>query len=439
MFKKILPLNIIISLRMFGLFIVLPVLSVYALDMPNSSHTMVGIIIGGYAITQMLFQVPFGVVSDKIGRKKTIIVGLIIFAIGSLVAGFADNVYTLLIGRLLQGAGAIGSVITATISDVVREEERGKAMAIMGGSIGMAFALSMVAGPLIASSFGGVPTLFFLVTFLALLSIFILIKYVPTPPIIKHTYLEDDKFKLFENKNLMKMNITNMLVKGFMTFAFMIIPIVLTKTYGWEESELYKIYLPSMIVGILAMGPAAMIAEKKGKYKLILLLGVAFLSVAYLIIGLSHTYMMFATGIIIFFIGFNLQEPILQSLASKYAKVHQRGRVLGIFNSFGYFGTFIGGFIGGVLLDLVSLNSIAYGIIVLCIAWAIMLFTLDNPAKTKIAYIHIDDTDSAKHQDLHDLKGCKEWYINDTEKLVIVKYDEDEISEEKIREAITHS
>ena len=439
MFKKILPLNIIISLRMFGLFIVLPVLSVYALDMPNSSHTMVGIIIGGYAITQMLFQVPFGAISDKIGRKKTIIVGLIIFAIGSLIAGLADNVYTLLIGRLLQGAGAIGSVITATISDVVREEERGKAMAIMGGSIGMAFALSMVAGPFIASSFGGVPTLFFLVTFLALLSIFVLIKYVPTPPIIKHTYLEDDKFSLFENKNLMKMNITNMLVKGFMTFAFMIIPIVLTKTYGWEESELYKIYLPSMIVGILAMGPAAMIAEKKGKYKLILILGVAFLSVAYLIIGLSHTYMMFATGIIIFFIGFNLQEPILQSLASKYAKVHQRGRVLGIFNSFGYFGTFIGGFIGGVLLDLVSLNSIAYGIILLCIAWAIMLFTLENPAKTKIAYIHIDDTDSAKHQDLHDLKGCKEWYINDTEKLVIVKYDEDEINEEKIREAITHS
>lgn len=438
MFKKILPLNIIISLRMFGLFIVFPVLSVYALDMPNSNHTMVGIIIGGYAITQMLFQVPFGMVSDKIGRKKTIIVGLIIFAIGSLVAGLADNIYTLLIGRLLQGAGAIGSVITATISDVVREEERGKAMAIMGGSIGMAFALSMVAGPFIASYFGGVPTLFFLVTFLALLSIFVLIKYVPNPPIIKHTYLEDDKFKLFENKNLTKMNITNLLVKGFMTFAFMIIPIVLTKTYGWQESELYKIYLPSMIVGILAMGPATMIAEKKGKYKLILLLGVLFLSVAYLIIGLSHTYMMFATGIIIFFIGFNLQEPILQSLASKYAKVHQRGRVLGIFNSFGYFGTFIGGFIGGVLLDIVSLNSIAYGIIVLCIAWAIMLFTLDNPAKTKIAYIHIDDTDSTKHQDLYELKGCKEWYINDTEKLVIVKYDEDEISEEEIRKAITH-
>ena len=436
MFKKILPLNIIISLRMFGLFIVLPVLSIYALNMPNSNHTMVGIIIGGYAITQMIFQVPFGAISDKIGRKKTIIIGLIIFALGSLIAGLANDVYTLLIGRLLQGAGAIGSVITATISDVVKEEERGKAMAIMGGSIGMAFALSMVAGPTIAAHFGGVPTLFFLVSFLALASIFILIKYVPNPPVIKHTYLENDKFKMFENKNLMKMNITNMLVKGFMTFAFMIIPIILTKTYGWDKAELYKIYLPSMVVGILSMGPAAMIAEKKGKYKLILLLGIFFLAISYLIIGLSHTYMMFAAGIIVFFIGFNFQEPILQSLASKYAKVHQRGKVLGIFNSFGYFGTFIGGFIGGMLLDVTTLSNISYGIIAICIAWAAMIVSMDNPAKSKIAYIHLDDTDHAKHQDLHQLKGCKEWYINDTEHVVVVKYDEDLTNEEEIRKLL---
>ncbi len=436
MFKKILPLNLIISMRMFGLFIVLPVLSIYALNMPNSSHTMVGIIIGGYAITQMLFQVPFGTVSDKIGRKKTIIIGLTIFATGSLIAGLATNIYILLIGRLLQGAGAIGSVITATISDVVKEEERGKAMAIMGGSIGMAFALSMIAGPTIAAHFGGVPTLFFFVTFLALLSIFVLIKYVPNPPVIKHTYLENDKFNLFENRDLMKMNITNMLVKGFMTFAFMIIPIVLIKTYGWEKAELYKIYLPSMIVGILAMGPAAMIAEKKGKYKLILLLGVLFLSIAYLIIGMSHTSMLFSIGVIVFFIGFNMQEPILQSLASKYAKVHQRGQVLGIFNSFGYFGTFIGGFVGGVLLDFTTLSSISYGIIIICIAWAIMIISMNNPARTKIAYIHLDDTDHAKHQDLHQLKGCKEWYINDTEKVVVVKYDETQTNEDKIRELL---
>ncbi len=431
MFKKIMPLNAIISLRMFGLFIVLPVLSVYALNMPNSNHTMVGIIIGGYAITQMIFQVPFGKASDKIGRKKTIIFGLIIFAIGSFIAGMANDIYMLLLGRLLQGAGAIGSVITATISDVVKEEERSKAMAIMGGSIGMSFALSMVAGPVIASYFG-VNSLFFFVAFLALSSIFILIKYVPNPPKIKHTYTQTDKLNAFKNKNLIKMNITNVLVKGFMTFAFMIIPIILTKTYGWEMNELYKIYLPSMVVGILSMGPAAMIAEKKGKYKAVLLSGIIVLALAYFIIGMSSTYMMFSAGVVVFFVGFNLQEPILQSLVTKYAKIHQRGEVLGIFNSFGYFGTFIGGFVGGMMLDIVSLATISYAIIIICILWAVMILTLENPAKTKIAYIHLDDTDHDKHDELHSFEGCKEWYINDSEHLLVIKYDTDVVDEESI-------
>ena len=436
MFKKIMPLNAIISLRMFGLFIVLPVLSVYALDMEGSSHTMVGIIIGGYAITQMLFQVPFGKISDKIGRKKTIVFGLIVFAIGSLIAAMATNIYMLLIGRLLQGAGAIGSVITATISDLVKEEERSKAMAIMGGSIGMAFALSMVAGPFIASSVG-VAFLFYFVSFLAIFSIFILIKFVPNPPKIKHTYIGEEKFRIFKNKNLLKMNLTNMLVKGFMTFAFMIIPIVLTKTYGWQMNELYKVYLPSMVVGILSMGPAAMIAEKKGKYKAILLLGIAVLSLSYLVIGYSSTYMMFSYGVVIFFVGFNLQEPILQSLAVKYAKIHQRGEVLGIFNSFGYFGTFIGGSIGGAMLDMTSLANISYGVVAICVLWAFMIFTLDNPAKTKLTYIHLDKTDHSKHNELHNLEGCHEWYINDTEHLLIVKYDLEIVDEDKIKQIVT--
>jgi len=435
MFKKIMPLNAIISLRMFGLFIVLPVLSVYALNMPNSSHTMVGIIIGGYALTQMVFQIPFGKASDSIGRKKTIIFGLLVFAAGSFIAGVATDVYTLLFGRLLQGAGAIGSVVTATISDVVKEEERSKAMAIMGGSIGMSFALSMVAGPVIASSFG-VNALFFFVAFLALFSIFILIKYVPDPPKIKHTYTQTDKLDALKNKNLMKMNITNVLVKGFMTFAFMIIPIILTKTYGWEMNELYKIYLPSMVVGILSMAPAAIIAEKKGKYKAVLLAGIVVLALAYLVIGMSQTYMMFSAGVVIFFIGFNLQEPILQSLVTKYAKVHQRGEVLGIFNSAGYFGTFLGGFVGGMLLDMASLATISYAIIAICIVWGMMIVTLENPAKTKIAYIHLDNTDHAKHEELHTFNGCKEWYINDSEHLLVVKYDSEVVTEEDIKTVI---
>jgi MFS family permease len=213
MLKTIMPLNIIIAMRFLGLFIVLPVISVYALSLPGATPTTVGIVIGGYAITQMIFQVPFGIISDKIGRKSTIVMGLIIFAIGSLIAAQADNMITLLFGRFLQGAGAIGAVVTAMISDIVKEEQRPKAMALMGGSIALAFAIAMVAGPLIGAA-AGVSTLFYIVAVMAIVSIFILIKYVPNAPKITHTYNGSDKYSFLVNPSLLKMNITNFLQKG---------------------------------------------------------------------------------------------------------------------------------------------------------------------------------------------------------------------------------
>ena len=445
MFKTIMPLNAIIAMRFLGLFIVLPVLSVYALSMPGATTTTVGIIIGGYAITQMLFQVPFGILSDKFGRKETLIIGLIIFAIGSVVSAIATDISTLLLGRFLQGAGAIGSVAVAMISDIIKEEQRPKAMALMGGTIAVSFAISMLLGPVIGAA-TGVQTLFFIVAGMALFSIFILVKFVPEVPTITHTYNGTDKYSFLKNPELIKMNITNFLQKGLMTFAFMIIPIVLTKAYGWQMSELWKVYLPAMIAGIVAMGPAAIMAEKKGMFKQVLIVGIVFFAVSYYIIGLSDAnihssvtsddYMLFAVGVIVFFMGFNMHEPIMQSLATKYAKIHQKGAILGVFNSFGYLGTFIGGFVGGVYLETLSLETISYAIIVICILWIILISTLPNPSKTKNAYISLDGLDKNKFANLHDTQGCKEWYINNTENIIIVKYDAEILDEEKITNLI---
>ncbi|NOR58579.1 MAG: MFS transporter, partial [Sulfurimonas sp.] len=168
MFKKIFPLSAIISLRFLGLFLVLPVISIYAASMTDNL-LLVGIIVGGYALTQAIFQVPFGIMSDKIGRKPTLLIGLIIFLIGSLIAAFATDIYTLMLGRFLQGAGAIGSVITAMISDLVEEEVRGKAMAIMGATIAISFAIAMGLGPVIGASYG-VDTLFIITAGLSVLA-----------------------------------------------------------------------------------------------------------------------------------------------------------------------------------------------------------------------------------------------------------------------------
>jgi predicted MFS family arabinose efflux permease len=435
------PLNAIIAMRFLGLFIVLPVLSIYALNMPGATTTTVGIIIGGYAITQMIFQVPFGILSDKFGRKETLIIGLIIFAIGSVVSAMATDIITLLLGRFLQGAGAIGSVAVAMISDIIKEEQRPKAMALMGGTIAISFAIAMLLGPIIGAA-TGVQTLFYIVATMALLSIFILIKFVPQVPIITHTYNGTDKYSFLRSPELIKINITNFLQKGLMTFAFMIIPIVLTKAYGWQMSELWKVYLPAMIAGVIAMGPAAIMAEKKGMFKQVLIIGIVFFAISYYIIGLSNAnihnsitndeYILFTVGVVIFFMGFNMHEPIMQSLATKYAKIYQKGAILGVFNSFGYLGTFTGGFVGGVYLETLSLEIISYVIIIICILWVILIVTLPNPSKTKNAYIQLDGLDEDKFINLHNTQGCKEWYINNTENIIIIKYDAQILDEEKI-------
>ena len=435
MIKSVLPLSLIIALRFFGLFLVLPVISVYAMNLEGSTPMLVGIVIGGYALTQMIFQVPFGIISDKLGRKGTIVIGLILFAIGSLICALSTDIYSLLFGRLLQGAGAIGAVVTATISDLVKEEQRSKAMATMGMFIGIAFAASMAAGPTIGSAFG-VHTLFYITMFIAIGSIFVLLKMVPNPPQITHTYNKKVEMgAVLGNVNLIKMNITNFLQKGLMTFAFMLIPIVLTKHYGWELSELWKVYIPAMIFGFIAMAPAAIIAEKKGKFREILIIGIAFFAISYLIIGFSPSATVFVVGVVIFFIGFNMHEPIMQSLASKFAKVHQRGLVLGIFNSAGYLGTFIGGLLGGMFFNYdksTSLTTLVIVITIICVLWAVLIITMANPAKKKFAYLSLNEFHLENSGNLTN-DAIDEWYINNTENVIAIKYDNEKISEEEIK------
>jgi predicted MFS family arabinose efflux permease len=305
----------------------------------------------------------------------------------------------------------------------------------------VSFALAMILGP-VFGGYVGVNNLFWIVAILPIISIYILVKYVPDAPSVTHTYHNVHKLEFLKNSEIHKMNITNMLQKGMMTFAFMIIPIVLTKTFGWDIQELWKVYMPAMIAGILAMGPAAMLAEKKGKFKTILLAGIGFFALSYIIIGMGTSQSLFIVGVIVFFIGFNMHEPIMQSLVTKYAKVHERGKVLGLFNSFGYFGTFIGGFVGGLYFKEVdgsfaaSLQTISYAVVVISLAWFVMILTLPNPARKKNIYIDLSEVDQNKFNILDDTNGVDEWYINNTENIIIIKYDDSIINNDKIKSII---
>ena len=439
MFKKVLPLSTILFLRFLGLFLVLPVLSVYALDLEGATPFLVGIVVGGYALTQAVFQIPFGSMSDKIGRKPTILLGLLIFLVGSLVAAYSTDIYTLMLGRFLQGAGAIGSVVTAMIADLVEEKTRGHAMAIMGGFIAMSFAVAMALGPVIASHYG-ISTIFIITAILAFVAIIVLFTKVPTPPKIKHIYHNKTKTSdILKDPNLLSMIIINAMQKGLMTAAFVIIPVFLTQPeygFNWAKSDLWMVYAPAMVAGLVAMGPAAVFGEKRNIPKQIFMLSIVLFTASFLMMGLTHSSALFVTAVIFFFVAFNMMEPLVQSMISKFAKVHQKGAALGIANSAAYFFTFIGGTFAGLYLDISSRETLGLtigGISLLWLVWTAL--KMKNPLRYSHLVIPEDEVDMEKLKALES-EHIAEWFINETEKVVVIKYATEKLEEDALKAQI---
>jgi predicted MFS family arabinose efflux permease len=437
-FKTVLPLSAILSLRFFGLFLVLPVLSAYALNLEGATPFLIGVIVGGYALTQAIFQVPFGTMSDKIGRKPTLLVGLVIFLVGSIICAISTDIYTLMIGRFLQGAGAIGAVIPAMISDLVSEESRGKAMALMGGTIAISFAAAMALGPVIAAQ-AGFASLFWITAGLAILSMIILFTKVPTPPRIRHIYHSKTTTRdILSDKNLLNMIIINGMQKGLMTVAFVLIPVLLTQqSYGfeWDKAELWKVYVPALLAGLVAMGPAAVFGEKHNKPREIFLLSIVLFIVSFTLMGFATRGWEFILGVVAFFIAFNMMEPLVQSMISKFAKVHQKGAALGIANGFAYFMTFIGGAVAGLALQYGGREVFAVILIVVSTLWLLWTFKMSNPHRYSHLYLPMDHVDMEKLNALEH-EHIAEWYINETENIVAIKYRKDMVEEEAIKAKI---
>jgi predicted MFS family arabinose efflux permease len=439
MIKQIMPLTFIVALRFFGLFIVLPILSIYALQMPGATPFLAGLAVGGYAATQALFQVPFGVMSDKWGRKPVLFFGLIIFIMGSVLAALSDNIYMLLIGRFLQGAGAIGSVVSAMIADLVKEEQRAHAMAIMGGTIALSFAAAMIIAPTVGPAWG-YDKLFWITAILSVVAMGVLFTSVPKPPHIVHTYSEEESkfFDVFKDKALVRMYITFLFHSSIMTMAFFIIPVVMTSSvsdngFAWGHSELWKVYFPAMIFGFIAMAPAAIYGEKHGKGKEIFMISVAIIFMAFLAMGFATSPWLFVVGVVLFFIGFNMFEPLLQSFVAKYAKVHQKGAALGVANTFAYTGIFLGGLLAGWIMqhyDRAVLSMVVGGI---AIVWFIWVATMPSPNNRGNVYLPLDIFDRNKVAALTEHEAIVESYVNETEQIAVVKFNKDLIDEDEVR------
>jgi predicted MFS family arabinose efflux permease len=439
MFKQILPLSSIIGLRFFGLFIVLPVLSAYALDLEGATPFLAGAAMSGYAFTQAIFQVPFGKLSDKMGRKKTLFIGLVIFILGSVICALSDNIYMLLVGRFLQGAGAIGSVVTAMIADLVKEEQRAHAMAIMGGVIAMSFSAAMIIAPIVGGNWG-VDKLFWIVAILSTMAIAILFTAVPQPPKIVHSYSEaESKFMdVFKDKALTRMYITFLFHSSIMTMAFFIIPIVMTGAvadggFGWEKVELWKVYLPAIVLGIFAMAPSAIFGEKYGKGKEVFMVSVASIFLGFIAMGFSDSSLIFSVGVSLFMIGFMMFEPLLQSFVSKFAKVHQKGAAIGVANTFGYIGITLGGLLAGWLMQHYDRATLAMVVMVIAIGWFVWVATMPSPNNRGNVYLPLDIFDREKIAGLTEHEAIVETYVNEKENIAVVKYKKELIDEDEVR------
>lgn len=434
MFKDVFTLTLVSSFRFFGLFVALPAIGLYT-DAFGTSAFLAGIAAGGYAITQIIFQTPFGIWSDTYDKKRVIALGLVIFILGSLVCAFSNDIIMLIIGRFLQGAGAIGGVISAQIADLVREEDRSKAMAMMGAGIFVSFILAMILGPLIAGNIG-LQAIFLLTALLNALALILLLVRVPPTPKITYTYNNTDFMNILKNPNLQVLNLSALLQKFLMIFTFVIVGMALRESFDITESSLWEIYAPGAILGLLVLAPASILAQKKGYFKQVLLTGIVAFILSYACIAYASavgSLWLFVLGIMIFFVGFSIHEPIMQTLASRYPKAHQKGSALGFFTTLGFVGSALGALCSGMLYESLSLANLSINVVVVCVLWAIvMMIWLHNPNNEKNLYLPIDSYTQVRLENLNNVEGVIEWYINTTQGVVIIKYDDRIINQEAI-------
>ncbi len=414
-------LSLLMAIRFLGLFIVMPVLAIYAMHLAGADEFSVGVALGAYALSQIFLQIPFGKLADKYDKKLILVVGLFLLFLGSLVCAFSTNIYMLIFGRLLQGAGAIGGVILAYIADLTDENTRAKAFARMGQFIALSFAVSMILGPTIGAKYG-VDKLFLLTAFLALVSIWIVIKKVPPAPKIVHHMPQNTSLKdILKHKELLKLFFSGFMQKGLMSVFFLLIPLIFTKIFGWDKTELYKVYIPALVFGFFALPMGAILAEKKGKGKFVFILSAVSITLALVLflIGVEiKNYLVALIGVIAFFFGFNLLEPVLQSFVSKVAMAHQKATALSTSNTIQYLGIFLGGAVAGWFLNKGMLKEFLIFATFIGILWIIAIIKMKPVKKFKI--VEYENFDKNFIEELKTEKNVYDFYEKDGK--LIVRY-----------------
>ncbi len=370
----------IFALRMLGLFLILPVFSLYAKELPSGNDmALVGFALGAYGLTQSLFQIAYGAASDRFGRKPVIIFGLIVFALGSFVAALSTDIYGIIAGRVLQGAGAISAAVTALAADLTREQHLTKAMAMIGSSIGLAFALSMVGSSLLYASIG-MPGIFVLTGVLSLLAIYVVVKVIPAAPAIPRQPGWPSFLEVLVHPQLQRLNLGVFILHLMQTAMWVLLPSLLVRSGSLPAGEHWKVYLPAVLLSFVVLVPAIIFAEKRGHLKLVFNAAIALLFAVQLgFCFFGHSIFAISFWLFLFFVAFNILEATQPSLISRIAPKHAKGAALGVYNTTQSLGLFVGGVAGGVLSKNFGESAVWLVCAALALVWLASALTMSVP------------------------------------------------------------
>ena len=376
-------LSLVFAFRMLGMFMVLPVLATYGQDLGGSTPALIGVAIGIYGLTQAVLQIPFGMLSDRVGRLPVIYFGLLIFALGAGIAAASDSIWGVIAGRTLQGAGAISAAVMALLSDLTREQHRTKAMAMMGMSIGLSFAVAMVIGPLLTKTFG-LSGLFWITAAMALLGMVIVRVVVPrgvNPLVHRESGVVPGAFKAtLANKDLLRLDFAIFALHAVLMASFIALPLALEEQANLARDQHWWVYLSALLIGFFGMVPFIIYGEKKRQMRRVLTGSVLVLLACELYFwffgaGLSS----WVFGIIVFFTAFNLLEASLPSLVSKVSPAGGKGTAMGVYSTSQFLGAAVGGIAGGGLYQHFGLDGVFIGCTILLIIWALIAATMNEP------------------------------------------------------------
>ncbi|MHC5784928.1 MFS transporter [Pseudomonas idahonensis] len=376
-------LALVFAFRMLGMFMVLPVLATYGMDLAGATPTLIGLAIGAYGLTQAVFQIPFGIISDRIGRRPVIYLGLIVFALGSVLAANADSIWGVIAGRILQGAGAISAAVMALLSDLTREQHRTKAMAMIGMTIGLSFAVAMVVGPLLTRSFG-LSGLFLATGAMALVGILIVAFMVPrsTGP-LQHResgVARQALIPTLKHPDLLRLDLGIFVLHAMLMSSFVALPLALVEKAGLPKEQHWWVYLTALLISFFAMIPFIIYGEKKRKMKRILLGAVITLLLTELFFWeFGDSLRALVIGTVVFFTAFNLLEASLPSLISKVSPAGGKGTAMGVYSTSQFLGSALGGILGGWLFQHGGLSVVFLGCAGLAALWLGFAVTMREP------------------------------------------------------------